>query len=95
MIDVKVDAHSGISRFEISGDQVHVAAEIGSIISHVFAQTEAINPEAAEIFRKCIEVMMLPDSPVWSLSPIVGDGMVTAVISMRREADNIGGDGDA
>lgn len=95
MIDVKLAQHRGISRFEVSGNQLQVAAEIGLIISQVFAQTEAINPEAAEIFRKCIEVMMLPDSPVWSLSPIVGDGMVTAVISMRREADNVGGDGDA
>lgn len=85
MIDVKLAKHRGISRFEVSGNQVDVAAEIGIIISQVFAQTEAINPEAAESFRKCIQVMLLPDSPVWSLPPFEGDGVVTAVVSMRRE----------
>lgn len=85
MIDIKLDQHSGISRFECSGNQMQVAVEIGIIISQVYGQSKKINPEAAESFRKCIQVMMRPDSPVWSLPPIEGDGVVTAVIPMHRE----------
>lgn len=90
MIDVKVDDRGGISRFEVSGDQVHVAAEIGSIVSQVYSQVKAVNPEAAESFRECISVMLLPDSSVWTLPPVKGDGVVSAVIPCGKRGEGAG-----
>ena len=84
MIDVKIDAHGGISRFDVVGSDLDIAGEIGAIISQVYAHGKSINPTAAEQSRGMISVMLLPESPVWSEPPIAGNGVVSAVIPHKR-----------
>lgn len=89
MIDVKISAH-GMARFEVMGNDLEIASEIGSLISQVYSQTKAVNPKAAEQFRAILGVMLLPDSPVWALPPIKGDGVVSAVIPCGKRGEGPG-----
>lgn len=90
MIDVKISAHTGVARFEVAGPDLEIAGEIGCLIGRICAQIKAINPRAAEQFRAMIGVMLLPDSPVWSLSQVTGDGVVSAVIPLDKRGEGPG-----
>lgn len=90
MIDVKISAHEDIERFEVSGAELDIAAEIGCLIGRIYAQSKVINPKAAERFRAMIGVVLLPDSSVWSAPPMEGNGVIAAVIPCGKREEGPG-----
>lgn len=75
------DAH-GERVAQASGDAAEIAAGLGLLIGDSYNLIRSRNPEAAELFRNCVMISMLPDSPVWTKREIQNprEGVLYCVI---------------
>lgn len=83
MIDFKVN-RGMLERGEVRGDPNTVIVEVAQMLRYIYSAAEKSNHEAAELFKRGVQVMTLEDSPVWQASeeisgifaaiPIKGEG---------------------
>ena len=68
-----------------SGEMLDVVAEIGYMVQKIHHGIKVQNQEAADKFRKLVQIMMEDDSPTWEESPERPGAVLFSVV--REEKD--------
>ena len=66
MIRLVYDDALGKRMAQATGAAEEIAAELGTLLGDCYNLIRSRDPEAAEHFRLCVLISMLPDSPVWT-----------------------------
>lgn len=82
MIRYIYDDSHGERVAQAAGTADEIAAELGTLIGDSYNLIRSRNPEAAELFRRCVMVSVLPDSPVWTKREIQNprDGILYCMV---------------
>lgn len=73
MIKLYVDAKKCEIEAVASGDTKLICAELACVIQRMYAGLHQNNPEAAELFKRCIVIAATdPDAPTWDKTPVEG-----------------------
>lgn len=67
MIETKIDSMTGVAHVRGVGSQIRLAAEIGQIVTEVYASIASQDANAAALFRFCVEAVFAEGSPVWDV----------------------------
>lgn len=66
MLNIKLSEENGIERFEIHGSGGAIIAEMSFVIGQVYRQVQRGNKQAAEGFKRAMQIAVGgDDSPVW------------------------------
>lgn len=89
MIKFEIDSENNIQELECTGSPFELAMNVGMLMGVIYAQTQALNPMAAKILRKCFEANVRDDAPTWyppeSWKEAWPDCSVTTMIKPRRD----------
>lgn len=72
MIKLYVDATKSQIECIASGDTKLICAELACVIQRMYAGLHQNNPEAAELFKRCIAITAAGDAPTWDKTPVEG-----------------------
>lgn len=75
MIKFEIDSKNNIQELECAGSPFELAMNVGMLMGVIYAQTQALNPMAAKILRKCFEANVRDDAPTWYPPRIVERGV--------------------
>lgn len=82
---IKCDIQDGHrNRIEYTGNPVDLAAEIGALISYLYAEIDSINPIAGLLFKKGVQVALEEDSVVWQYDKNYRANPESQVITMIK-----------
>lgn len=65
---LKIKCTKGRVAVACNGNIAEIAAELGAVISKIYAEKNKKDPMSAEAFKRIVQIVASDDSPVWDLS---------------------------
>lgn len=90
MLNIRVNdgKNEAQSVIEASGDLLHIVADLGQVIQHMYAGFSQRDPIAAELFRAAVIAVVSPESPAWDVAAAAKRESVTICTTKEVKKDD-------